>query len=187
MSSNIKTIPAFSFVTALVDDALGRNVYNRQNEFMADKQLWNNQLRKDQKCAIDDFRAKFRDDDACLDYIMEHRHPGQVAVCDKCKVDRKHYRIAGRKVYPCEPWIPSSPDKSQRGRIRCERIRRKASTPTQSRVWSLIKRGIGRTHHAVSAKYLQEYLNEYSFRYNRRDVPRPMVTQILERVCEKAE
>jgi hypothetical protein len=39
----------------------------------------------------------------------------------------------------------------------------------------------------VSAKYLQSYLDEYSFRYNRRDMPRPMVTQILERVCEWAE
>jgi transposase-like protein len=52
--------------------------------------------------------------------------------------------------------------------------------------WSLVKRGIGGAHHAVSAKFLQNYLDEYSFRYNRRDVPRPMVMQILERVCERA-
>lgn len=53
--------------------------------------------------------------------------------------------------------------------------------------WSLIKRGISGTHHAVSAKFLQSYLDEYSFRYNRRDIPKPMVMQILERVCERAE
>jgi transposase-like protein len=36
--------------------------------------------------------------------------------------------------------------------------------------WSLIKRGIGETHHAVSQKFLQSYLDEYVFRYNRRNV-----------------
>jgi len=60
-------------------------------------------------------------------------------------------------------------------------------TNTIEGFWSLIKRGIGGTHHAVSAKFLQSYLDEYSFRYNRRDVPRPMVMQILDRVCERAE
>src|SRR5437667_11167994 len=34
--------------------------------------------------------------------------------------------------------------------------------------WSLVKRGIGGVCHNVSAKYLQTYLNEYAFRYNRR-------------------
>ena len=30
--------------------------------------------------------------------------------------------------------------------------------------WSLVKRGIAGTHHAVSAKWLQGYLNEYTWR-----------------------
>jgi transposase-like protein len=34
--------------------------------------------------------------------------------------------------------------------------------------WSLIKRGIGGVYHSVSPKYLQTYLDEYTFRYNRR-------------------
>src|SRR5262249_24566505 len=34
--------------------------------------------------------------------------------------------------------------------------------------WSTVKRGIGGVYHNVSAKYLQTYLNEYCFRYNRR-------------------
>jgi transposase len=59
-------------------------------------------------------------------------------------------------------------------------------TNTIEGFWSLIKRGIGGTHHAVSAKYLQSYLDEYSFRYNRRDVPRPMFKQLLEQVSERA-
>jgi hypothetical protein len=34
--------------------------------------------------------------------------------------------------------------------------------------WSLVKRGISGTHFHVSAKWLQGYLNEYAWRYNRR-------------------
>jgi transposase-like protein len=60
-------------------------------------------------------------------------------------------------------------------------------TNTIEGFWSLIKRGIGGAHHSVSAKFLQSYLDEYAFRYNRRDVPAPMFKQILERVSETAE
>ena len=60
-------------------------------------------------------------------------------------------------------------------------------TNTIEGFWSLIKRGIGGVHHAVSQKFLQNYLDEYAFRYNRRDVPVPMFKLILERVSEKAE
>jgi len=42
-------------------------------------------------------------------------------------------------------------------------------TNTIEGFWSLVKRGIGGTHHAVSQKYLQGYLNEYAWRYNHRD------------------
>jgi transposase-like protein len=59
-------------------------------------------------------------------------------------------------------------------------------TNTIEGFWSLIKRGIGGTHHAVSQKFLQSYLDEYSFRYNRRDVPEPMFKQILEQVSMRA-
>jgi transposase len=318
-----------------------------------DKQLWNNKIRKDQKCTIDDFRAKFPDDDACLDYIMGQRHPGNIALCEKCGVERKHYRITGRKVYSCDhcgtqisPLAGTIFEKSstdlhkwfhamyQMGSTKCgisakqiqretgvtyktawrmfkqirmlmsdeitlegstvevdetyaggvrkgkrgrppandgkktpivgiaqretteatgrivARVTRDAKretlhglireyvlpkstvytdefqgygnlglvedgqgknmdyrhrrinhsegvyvasafgesihTNTIEGFWSLIKRGIGGVHHAVGAKYLQSYLDEYSFRYNRRDVPRPMVMQILEKVCERA-
>jgi transposase len=41
-------------------------------------------------------------------------------------------------------------------------------TQTIEGFWSLLKRGIGGTHHAVSAKHLQGYLNEYVWRYNNR-------------------
>jgi len=59
-------------------------------------------------------------------------------------------------------------------------------TNTIEGFWSLIKRGIGGVHHSVSRKFLQGYLDEYAFRYNRRDVPEPMFKLILGQVSEKA-
>ena len=56
-------------------------------------------------------------------------------------------------------------------------------TNTIEGFWSLVKRGIGGTHHAVSAKYLQGYLNEYAWRYNHRDDPRGMFLLLLLRAA----
>jgi transposase-like protein len=42
-------------------------------------------------------------------------------------------------------------------------------TQTIDGFWSLVKRGISGTHHAVSPKWLQGYLNEYVWRYNHRE------------------
>jgi transposase-like protein len=52
--------------------------------------------------------------------------------------------------------------------------------------WSLVKRGIGGVYHNVSAKYLQTYLNEYSFRFNRRDRGNLLFKLILARVSQLA-
>jgi len=59
-------------------------------------------------------------------------------------------------------------------------------TNTIEGFWSLVKRGIGGVYHQVSQKYLQTYLNEYSFRYNRRDRGNLIFNAILERVFELA-
>lgn len=59
-------------------------------------------------------------------------------------------------------------------------------TNTIEGFWSLVKRGIGGVYHAVSQKYLQSYLDEYSFRYNRRDQGNLIFTSILEKVFERA-
>lgn len=59
-------------------------------------------------------------------------------------------------------------------------------TNTIEGFWSLVKRGIGGVYHSVSQKYLQSYLDEYSFRYNRRDQGNLIFTSILGRVSEKA-
>lgn len=44
--------------------------------------------------------------------------------------------------------------------------------------WSLVKRGIGGVNHAVSAKYLQAYVNEYAFRYSHRNQAEPMFSVV---------
>jgi transposase-like protein len=59
-------------------------------------------------------------------------------------------------------------------------------TNTIEGFWSLIKRGIGGVYHQVSQKYLQAYLDEYSFRYNRRDQGNLIFTSLLRRVAELA-
>jgi transposase len=54
-------------------------------------------------------------------------------------------------------------------------------TQTIEGFWSLVKNGIRGAHHAVSAKHLQGYLNEYAWRYNFRDDPRSMFELLLAR------
>jgi transposase-like protein len=60
-------------------------------------------------------------------------------------------------------------------------------TNTIEGFWSLVKRGIGGVYHQVSQKYLQSYLDEYSFRYNRREQGNLIFSSVLERVCQKAD
>jgi transposase len=44
----------------------------------------------------------------------------------------------------------------------------RAHTNTIEGFWSQLKRSIDGTHHSVSRKYLQNYVDEFAFRYNRR-------------------
>jgi len=60
-------------------------------------------------------------------------------------------------------------------------------TNTIEGFWSLIKRGIGGVYHSVGREYLQSYLDEYSFRYNRRHKGNLIFNDVLERVSERAE
>ncbi len=60
-------------------------------------------------------------------------------------------------------------------------------TNTIEGFWSLVKRGIGGVYHSVSRKYLQTYLDEYSFRYNHRNSGQPMFVSLLEQIYEQAE
>lgn len=57
-------------------------------------------------------------------------------------------------------------------------------TNTIEGFWSLVKSGIRGSHHAVSAKYLQGYLNEYAWRYNLRKDSRGMFALLLLRAAQ---
>lgn len=59
-------------------------------------------------------------------------------------------------------------------------------TNTIEGFWSTVKRGIGGVYHNVSAKYLQTYLDEYAFRYNRRHSGNLQFRSILSQVSRKA-
>lgn len=52
--------------------------------------------------------------------------------------------------------------------------------------WSLVKRGVSGVYHSVSPEYLQTYLDEFTFRFNRRHEGNQQFNAILERVCERA-
>lgn len=56
-------------------------------------------------------------------------------------------------------------------------------TNTIEGFWALCKNGIKGVFHSVSPKYLQDYLNEYAFRYNHRDDVRPMFLSMLQHVA----
>jgi transposase-like protein len=60
-------------------------------------------------------------------------------------------------------------------------------TNTIEGFWSLVKRGIGGTHHAVSAKWLQGYLNEYVWRYNARNDRRAQFLSLILRAAAPAD
>jgi transposase len=53
-------------------------------------------------------------------------------------------------------------------------------TQTIEGFWSLVKNGIRGVYHSVSHKHLQDYLDEYAWRYNHRHDTEPMFMQIIE-------
>ncbi len=57
-------------------------------------------------------------------------------------------------------------------------------TNTMEGFWSLVKRGIGGVYHSVSQKYLQTYLDEYSYRYNRRDCGNLIFHDVLAKAAQ---
>jgi len=53
--------------------------------------------------------------------------------------------------------------------------------------WSQLKRSINGTYHHVTAKHMQEYVDEYSFRYNHRNDETPMFWTMLRQVVRHAQ
>ena len=61
------------------------------------------------------------------------------------------------------------------------------TTPRPSRGSSAtFKSGLTGAHHAVSHKWLQGYLNEWTWRYNRRESAKPMFRDLLESATPRA-
>jgi len=92
--------------------------------------------------------------------------------------------------FPVYDRLPSEANGYVHHRIRhSERVYVMGDVHTQTieGFWSLVKRGIGGVYHNVSRKYLQTYLDEYAFRYNRRDAKIPMFVSLLEQVPLKAK
>lgn len=55
-------------------------------------------------------------------------------------------------------------------------------TQTIDGFWGNFKMGMTGVYHSVSAKYLQNYLDEYAYRYNHRGDENPMFLSFLCRV-----
>ena len=63
-----------------------------------------------------------------------------------------------------------------------EYVRGNIHTNSIEGFWSLVKRGISGVYHAVSPKYLQSYLDEYTFRYNHRKDEGAMFKTVLKQI-----
>jgi transposase len=61
-------------------------------------------------------------------------------------------------------------------------VARDVHTNTIEGFWSLVKNGVRGVYHSVGKGYLQSYLDEYSFRYNRRFDSQPMFMSFLKQV-----
>lgn len=59
-------------------------------------------------------------------------------------------------------------------------------TQTIEGFFGLTKNGIRGVYHSVSKKWLQGYLNEYAWRYNRRDSDRSMFKELLSEAVERS-
>lgn len=46
--------------------------------------------------------------------------------------------------------------------------------------WSQLKRSINGTYHNISKKYLQDYVDEFAWRYNRRSSPMPLFSSLID-------
>lgn len=55
-------------------------------------------------------------------------------------------------------------------------------TNTIEGFWSQLKRGVDGTYHAISPKYLQDYINEFAFRWNHRNSPQHHFEILMGRV-----
>ena len=62
-----------------------------------------------------------------------------------------------------------------------EFVRGNVHTNSAEGFWAQVKNAVNGVHHGVAPKYLQQYVNEYAFRYGHRNDVTPMFQTILDR------
>lgn len=119
---------------------------DRQRKDIAVKQSIPHEFRY----GINDFNREFPDDDSCLEFIAEQRHPDGMSHCEKCEKETKHHRVTGRTAYACD---------------RCgSHIYPLAGTifeksTTSLRLWFYAMYLMGSTRCGISAKQIQRETN----------------------------
>ena len=95
---------------------------------------------------------------------------------------------SGQRVAPLSMNGPPSPIAQKPYCSSASGIYVRGNTHTNSveGFWMLVKTGIRGVYHSVSPKYLQRYLDEYTFRFNRRHNGNLQFRSILERASRKA-
>ncbi len=65
-----------------------------------------------------------------------------------------------------------------------EYVKNDNHTNTIEGFWSQLKRSINGTYHNISDKYLQNYINEFAFRYNLRNSENPIFFSVFPKVAQ---
>jgi transposase len=103
-------------------------------------------VKPEQKYTAKQFDREFPTEDACLEYVMQKRFPGAIALCVQCNIARKHYRVTGRTSYACHACgnhiYPLAGT-----------IFHKSTTPL--RTWFYVIRLMASTRVGISAKQIQ--------------------------------
>lgn len=115
-----------------------------------------------------------------LPMVRDHVVPGSVIFTDEYPV----YQGVRTMLQP-----DGSPMGFRHGTVNHsagEYVRGDAHTNSVEGFWMLVKTGIRGVYHSVSTKHLQQYLDEYAFRYNRRHMGNQQFRSILERALLRA-
>ncbi len=111
-----------------------------------------------------------RDTHVLLNNIVDNVAPGAHIMSDKLGAYKKTTRL-GFNHEAVNHW-------------KKEFARGIVHTNTIEGYWSQLKRSLNGTYHSVSPKYLQNYLDEFSFRYSLRTSPVPVFYHLLARLVQ---
>jgi transposase len=112
--------------------------------------------------------------------VRNHVIPGSVIYTDEYQPYKKLPELVGNDGEPMK--LQHDTVSHHRG----EYVRGKVHVNSVEGFWMLVKTGIRGVYHSVSTKYLQNYLDEYTFRYNRRHMGNQQFRSILERALLRA-